>query len=128
MFASFIPECKFNAIPNPKLIVDGAKVILYDILTHADGSCNFTVFESLGNKLDDSSLSLGEVATSVAFWPTHGGLQALSPDSDAASGDNGFPLPAKWLGSTPCFEQKRDERQKEEKLSVPRLRVGIRRR
>jgi hypothetical protein len=43
MFASFIPKRKFNAIPEPKLIVDGAKIILYDILSHAHGFCDFTV-------------------------------------------------------------------------------------
>jgi hypothetical protein len=68
----FIPEGQFNAIPEPEFIVDGAKVILYDMLSHAGGFCDFTVFEPSGNKLDDPLLSLGKDAASIEFSPKHG--------------------------------------------------------
>jgi len=50
--ACFMPECEFNTIPKSKLIADGAKVILYDKLSRADGLRDFTIFEALRDQFD----------------------------------------------------------------------------
>jgi hypothetical protein len=81
-----VPERELNPIPQSKSVIDDTKIILYDMLSHADGFCDFTVFEPLGNKLDDPLLSFGKDAASVEFSPKHGWLQpphwleALWPD------------------------------------------------
>src|SRR5580704_16393370 len=86
-----VPKRKFNAIPQPKLVVDDAKVILDDHLCSTDDLGHLAILESLRDEFDDSQLRLVKVAASIALSPTHSWLQALSPDSDAASRDCVFP-------------------------------------
>ena len=47
-------------------------------------SGHLAILESLHDEFDDSQLRLVKVAASIALWPTHSWLQALSPDSDAS--------------------------------------------
>jgi hypothetical protein len=37
VLASFIPESQFNAIPEPKFVVDGSNMVLHNKLSRADG-------------------------------------------------------------------------------------------
>jgi len=65
MLACFVPEREFHAVPKPQLIVDSAQVVLHGKLSRAHGLCDFTVLESLGNKLDYSEFSFAGRATTV---------------------------------------------------------------
>ena len=69
--ACLVPEGKLDAIPEPEFIVDGAKVILDDVLGGADGLCDFAVLEPSGDKLDDSPLSFIRHTCSVALSCKH---------------------------------------------------------
>jgi hypothetical protein len=46
--ARLVPESALDPIPESKFVIDAAKIILYDMLSRADGFGDFTVFEFLG--------------------------------------------------------------------------------
>jgi hypothetical protein len=73
--AGFIPESELDPIPQSKFVIDGAKIILYDMLSGADGFCDFAVLESLGDKLDDSPLAVARNAFSVSLSSKHNCLR-----------------------------------------------------
>jgi hypothetical protein len=50
----FVPESKFDSIPEPKLIVDGAKVVFDDVPTRTQDFGDFTVLEPLRDQSNDS--------------------------------------------------------------------------
>ena len=54
MSVRFVPEGEFNPIPEPKLIVDSAKIILHDVFGRSDGLGYFFVLQAFGNEFDDS--------------------------------------------------------------------------
>src|SRR5579864_869517 len=66
-----IPKGKFNSIPEPKFVIDGAKIVLYSMLGRADGLRNFSVLEPLGDKLDNSPFPFGGNTFSVALSSEH---------------------------------------------------------
>jgi hypothetical protein len=70
VLAGFEPECQFDPIPQPKFVVDHAKVVFYDMLRRADDVSYFAVFESLGDELNDLLLAGAGYAGSVetARW------------------------------------------------------------
>jgi hypothetical protein len=47
--AGFVPKRKLDSIPESKLVVDDAKVVLYDMLGGADGFCYFRILKTLGD-------------------------------------------------------------------------------
>jgi hypothetical protein len=65
--AGFIPESEFDPVPHPELVVDNAQVVLDYALADTDGFCDFTVFQSLGNKLDYPEFSFVGNAITVAL-------------------------------------------------------------
>jgi hypothetical protein len=77
MFASFIPESQFNAIPEPEFVVDGADVICDDVSSRAHGLCNLTVLEPSRYKLDDSPLLFVGDTRSVAISSKHNQAASL---------------------------------------------------
>jgi len=77
MFASFIPEREFNAIQEPKFVVDGAKVICDDISRRAHRLGNLSVLEPLRYKLDDSPLLFVGDTGSVAISSKHNQAASL---------------------------------------------------
>ena len=44
-----VPKRKLESIPESKLVVDDAKVVLYDMLGGADGFCYFRILKTLGD-------------------------------------------------------------------------------
>jgi hypothetical protein len=73
--ARLVPESEFDPIPEAKFVIDTAKVILYDMLSGADGFCDFTVLESLGDKLDDSPFPFVRNPFSVSLSSKHSCLR-----------------------------------------------------
>src|ERR1700690_4563163 len=78
MAARFIPEREFDPIPQSKFVVDDAQIVFYDMLSRADGFCDFTVFESLGNECNDPLLAFVRNAFSVAIPSKHNCLRYKS--------------------------------------------------
>jgi hypothetical protein len=64
----FVPQGKFYAIPEPKLVVNGAKVVRDNVPGRAHDFCHLIVLEPLRDQFDDSLLGVIEGAVSVAFW------------------------------------------------------------
>ena len=65
VLACFVPERKFDPIPETELVVDDAQVVFHDILGRADDFRYFTVLESLRNQFDDLLLAWAGNAGSV---------------------------------------------------------------
>jgi len=82
-----IPEREFNSIPDSKFVVDDAEVVLDDMLSRANGVCDFAVLEPLRDQSDNSKLSFVRSAVSVAIPSKHAclpqkpGQGASSPKS-----------------------------------------------
>src|ERR1700731_31121 len=72
---SLVPESKFYPIPQSKFVINSAKIILHDMLSGADGFCDFTVLESLGDKLDDSPFPFVGNPFSVSLSSKHSCLR-----------------------------------------------------
>jgi hypothetical protein len=68
--ARFIPERELDAIPQSQLVVNGAKIILNDVLGGANGFRYLTVFETLGDQLYDAIFSCGRDCASFSV-PQH---------------------------------------------------------
>ena len=75
VLAGFVPEGKFDSVPESELIVDDAKIIFDDVLGGSQGSGDFGVLESFGNKFDDAVLPLAGVACSVTLDCKHNCLR-----------------------------------------------------
>jgi hypothetical protein len=73
--ARFVPEGQFDAVPEAEFVVDDSQVIFDDVFRGSDGICDFPIFESLGNKFDDSLLSLAGYAISVTLFSEHNCLR-----------------------------------------------------
>jgi hypothetical protein len=61
----FVPESKFNPVPQSKFVKDNAKVILHHTFRDADDFSHFAVLESLGDKFDDLVLTWAGKAGSI---------------------------------------------------------------
>jgi hypothetical protein len=70
--AHLVPESELDPIPESKFVIDAAKIILYDMLSRADGFGDFNVFESLGDELDDLLLAWAGDAASIEAACGHG--------------------------------------------------------
>src|SRR5579864_3996968 len=75
VLASFVPEGKFDPVPESELVVDDAKIILDDVLGGSEDSGDFRVFESFCNQFDDAILPLAGDACSVALFCIHSCLR-----------------------------------------------------
>jgi hypothetical protein len=73
--AGFVPEGKFDPIPESELIVDNAKIVLDDVLGSAEGVGDFAVLKALGNEFDDSLFSFAGESLPVAFVSEHSCLR-----------------------------------------------------
>src|ERR1022692_569124 len=73
--ARFIPQRKFHAIPESKLVVDNAKIVLHHVFRGADGMGDVAVLQALGNKFDDSVLTLAGDTGSITFVCKHNCLR-----------------------------------------------------
>ena|SRR5215469_6427612 len=78
VFSGFVPEGKLDSIPESEFVVDDSEIILDDVLSSSDFVGNFFIFESLGNKFDNSALSLARYALSVTFFSKHNCLRYKS--------------------------------------------------
>jgi len=68
----FIPQSKFDPIPQSQFVVNDAKVVLDDVLGRTDAYRNVAILEPLRNKLDDSALPFVRDAVSIAVSSKHG--------------------------------------------------------
>jgi len=71
----FVPEGEFNAVPEPELVIDDAKVVLDDVLGSADFVGNVSVLESLGNEFNDAVFPFAGNPVSVTFACKHSCLR-----------------------------------------------------
>lgn len=55
--AGFVPERKFDPIPESKFVKDNAKVIFHNIFRRADDFSDFAILESLGDEFNDLLLA-----------------------------------------------------------------------
>src|SRR5215475_7575900 len=76
--AGLIPEGEFDPVPESELIVDDSEVIFDDVFCGSDCICNFTVFESLGDELDDALLSFVGDTLSIPLASEHSCLRYKS--------------------------------------------------
>ena len=73
--ARFVPEGKFDTVPEPELVVDDSQVVFDDVFCRPDGVCDFTVLKSLGDKLDDLLFALAGYAVSLTLFSEHNCLR-----------------------------------------------------
>jgi hypothetical protein len=66
-----IPQRKLHAVPQAKLVVDHAQIILYHMFRGTNGIGHVAVLQALGDKLDDSVLALVGSAGSITFVCKH---------------------------------------------------------
>ena len=76
--AGFVPEGQLDSIPESELVVDDSEIVFDDVLCGSNLIGDFFVFKSLGNKFDDSALSLTGYALSVTFFSKHNCLRYKS--------------------------------------------------
>src|SRR5580704_4579226 len=76
--AGFIPEGKFDPVPESELVIDGPEVVFDDVLCGSDCICNFAVFESLGDEFDDLLFSFAGASFSIALASEHNCLRYKS--------------------------------------------------
>src|ERR1700693_2702296 len=69
--ARLIPQREFHAVPESKLVVDHAQIVLHDMFRRADGVGHVAVFQALGDKLDDLAFPLAGDAASITFVCMH---------------------------------------------------------
>jgi hypothetical protein len=73
--ARFVPEGQFDAVPEPKLVIDDSEVIFDDVLGSSDGVRDFPVFKALGNEFNNSLFSLAGYTASVTLFSEHSCLR-----------------------------------------------------
>jgi hypothetical protein len=73
--AGFVPEGQFDPVPEPELVIDDSEVIFDDVFCRTDGICDFAVFKSLGDKLNDSLFTLAGDPISVTLFSEHNCLR-----------------------------------------------------
>jgi hypothetical protein len=71
----FVPEGQLDSIPEAELVVDDSEVILDDVFSGSDFVRDFSVLKPLGDKFDDSLLSLAGYTVSIAFFSEHNCLR-----------------------------------------------------
>src|SRR5436190_22330828 len=64
--AGFVPKCELYAVPEPQLVVDGAEIVFDDVFSGSNFVCDFLVFKSLSDELDDSLFALAGIGPTVA--------------------------------------------------------------
>jgi hypothetical protein len=75
MAPGFVPESKFDSVPESELVIDDTKIVLDDMFGGADGVGDFSVLETFGNKFDDSILSIVGYSGSVPLICVHSCLR-----------------------------------------------------
>ena len=73
--AGFVPESQLDAVPESELVVDDSEVIFDDVLCGSDFVRDLSIFESLGNELNDSLLSFAGDTISVTLFSEHSCLR-----------------------------------------------------
>jgi hypothetical protein len=71
----FIPEGEFDPVPESELVIDDSEIVFDDMFSGSDCICDFTILESLSDKLDNPLLALTGYSTSVAFLSEHSSLR-----------------------------------------------------
>jgi hypothetical protein len=66
-----IPQRQLHPIPQPQLVIDHAQIIFHHVFGGADGVSHVAIFQTLGDKLDDSVLPFTRDAVSIAFICEH---------------------------------------------------------
>src|SRR5713226_1098186 len=75
VLAGFVPEGKFDSVPEPELVIDDAKVVLDDVLCGSNRLCNFAVLESLSDEFNDTLLSFAGCTLSITLLSEHSCLR-----------------------------------------------------
>src|ERR1700758_5540902 len=75
VLASFVPEGKFDTVPESELVIDDAKIILDDVFGGSEDCGDFRVLESFCNQFDDAIFPLAGDACSVALFCIHSCLR-----------------------------------------------------
>jgi hypothetical protein len=65
--ASFIPEGKFDPVPESEFVVDDSEVILDDVFGGSNLAGDVAILESLGDEFDDAVFAFTGDPVSVAF-------------------------------------------------------------
>src|SRR5450631_2475371 len=78
MPASFIPQRQLYAVPEPQFVVDGAEIVLNDVLGGPDLVGDFFILESLGDEFDDSLFALVGTSVTAVFSSEHSCLRYKS--------------------------------------------------
>jgi hypothetical protein len=71
----FVPEGQFDTVPESELVVDDSEVIFDDVLCGSDFVRDLSIFESLGNELNDSLFSFAGDTISVTLFSEHSCLR-----------------------------------------------------
>ena len=69
--AGFVPEGQFDPVPESKLVVDDAEVVLDDVFGGSNFTGDIAILESLGNKFDDAVFAFTGDPVAVAFDCKH---------------------------------------------------------
>jgi hypothetical protein len=69
--AGFIPEGKFDAIPESEFVVDNPEVVLDDVFGGANFVGDVAILESLGNKFNDAVFAFTGDPVAVTFDCKH---------------------------------------------------------
>jgi len=75
VLSSFVPQGKLDPVPESKFVVDGAKVVLDDVLGGSDAGGDFAVLKSLGDESDDALFSFIGSAFPIALLSKHNCLR-----------------------------------------------------
>jgi hypothetical protein len=72
---SFVPEGKFDTVPEPELVIDDSQIVFDDVFCCPDGVRDFAVFKPLGDELDDLLFALTGYSVSVTLFSEHNCLR-----------------------------------------------------
>jgi len=68
VYSGLVPQSKFDPVAYSNLVVDFAKVVPDNVFADAELPCDFVIFESLSNQLDNSQLPTARFPGSVSVY------------------------------------------------------------
>jgi hypothetical protein len=75
VLACFVPEGELDSVPESEFVVDDTKMVLDNVFCAADGVCDFSILEALGDEFDNPLLSLVGHAPAVTLVSRHSCLR-----------------------------------------------------
>jgi len=67
----FIPESKFQSVPESKFVIDGPQIVFDDVLRSPHNNCHLAIVESLRDKFDHLLLSFIGIKRLVSAIRAH---------------------------------------------------------